>query len=285
MRIKLLTIFLVLQFTALCLRAQSPLQFTKEEQEVWDNRADEINIPTCFMAEDILCIYTQKYQMSPEIMNVIRNYCYNKEIRKYTHNYTQRNPEKRLQEKAFIDSVFQDSIDCILIPHNHQIAGVAISYTLSISKYLNMENCVYDSLMNKAIVLARIRHIDPCAFTEKDEMDALKHFLSSEQLRKAINWKNAKEARHKATETWNALSRKELTSELDSIKESDIAFLYYQKELFYRDFFVGENEILSNNLNDLYLHRPPIIRMYEGISKKEQVKKKYEEKVSPTFSW
>jgi hypothetical protein len=194
-------------------------------------------------------------------------------------------PIDRYRCKERIDSIYQDSINVLLIPTNLNISGSLISLAIGMSDHFKMDSLKYQSLMNKALEFARQRKLNPCCNFAKEEMDFLKETLDKEQVERVININNIDEARFRAINVWNVLSDKGLLEYTDSIEQVSRAFSFFRRELFIYDYYTEQPELIENNLRDLNMRKPQIIRMYEGLLSKESVKQRHQKKIGVEFAW
>ena len=192
---------------------------------------------------------------------------------------------ERVVEKQRIDSLYQDSINALLIPYNSNISGEIISLSLRMSDALRLSKKNHVRLMDKALDFARRLRKNPYTNFKKEEMDALKKNLSAKQLETVIDEKNGMQAQVKAQRAWNALEEAGVAYELDSVPNVSRARLYYLIEMRYWDMYVEQNEVRDRNLQDLYRSKPKIIKMYEALDEKKRIKEKKEKSVGVEFSW
>ena len=255
------------------------------EQRIWSEHFAEMIVPVNFLAEDGFTSLRKQYRIPVDQFDRVHEYCYNREQRKYTYNYLPIPAEQRIEEKSRIDSVYRDSINRVLIPYNPQITGSTIGTVFRNASYLNLSDDKCQVLMEHALRFARRLYRNPCAYIAREEMDVLRKELTHEQLENVINWKNSKEARSKAKWVWQSVRDSELLSQSDSAQHTDRAYLYYLKEMYIRDYYVGEQEIIDNNLTDLYARKPKVIKIYESKGMQKLVEKRHQERVGSAFAW
>ncbi len=120
-------------------------------------------------------------------------------------------------------------------------------------------------------------------------MDAMKKVLNRKQIETVLNEKNGYEAHFNACRIWNDLEKAKLTEELDSVGQMYLLEKYFTFDMFYRDYFVGDDETMRNNLDELYKHRPDGIRMHEALNTRKRVnaeaKEEKKKRVSNTYAW
>ncbi len=271
-----------------CVFAQS-LSFTKEEKNVIKKRNGALGQSTQIVCEDALASIRIKYRVASKDKEHLAKLIYDREFRKLAHNYIENNPIQRMKEKMRIDSLFQDSIDALLIPYNHDISGKCISIALQFSDNLKLNSKKRKFLMDKALSFARRKRQNPTVLYAKEEMDALKKTLSRKQIEDILNEKNRIDASVSARRIWSDLEKAKLTEELDSANQMYLLNKYFSLDMMYHDYYVGDDEAMRNNLDELYKHRPTAIRMHEAIENRKRIEKSAKEekkkKVSDTFAW
>lgn len=261
------------------------LTCTKEEANVIQLYGKEMSHQVNIASEDALAEMQLKYLYNRNDLEHLRRLFEEREQRKAAHNYLERNPMVRVVEKQRIDSLYQDSINALLIPYNSNISGEIISLSLRMSDALRLSKKNHVRLMDKALDFARRLRKNPYTNFKKEEMDALKKNLSAKQLETVIDEKNGMQAQVKAQRAWNALEEAGVAYELDSLPNVSRARLYYLIEMRYWDMYVEQNEVRDRNLQDLYRSKPKIIKMYEALDEKKRIKEKKEKSVGVEFSW
>ena len=78
-----------------------------------------------------------------------------REKKKMDINYHENDVKIRVSKKHEIDSQYQDSINAILIPFNHNISGRTISMALQLSKRIRLSHQMEKNLMEHALDYAR----------------------------------------------------------------------------------------------------------------------------------
>ncbi|MDD6014852.1 MAG: hypothetical protein PUC18_00965 [Prevotellaceae bacterium] len=261
------------------------LTCTKEEANVIQLYGKEMSHQVNIASEDALAEMQLKYLYNRNDLEHLRRLFEEREQRKAAHNYLERNPMERVVEKQRIDSLYQDSINALLIPYNSNISGEIISLSLRMSDALRLSKKEHRRLMEKALDFARRLRKNPYTNFKKEEMDVLKKNLSAKQLETVIDEKNGMQAQVKAQRAWNALEEAGVAYELDSLPNVSRARLYYLIEMRYWDMYVEQNEVRDRNLQDLYRSKPKIIKMYEALDEKKRIKEKKEKSVGVEFSW
>lgn len=269
---------------ATILRAETEIP-DSVEQKTWTEHFAEMIVPVNFLAEDGFTSLRKQYRIPVDQLDRVHEYCYNREQRKYTYNYLPIPAEQRIEEKSRIDSLYRDSINRVLMPFNPQITGSTIGTVFRNASYLNLSDDKCQVLMEHALRFARRLYRNPCAYIAREEMDVLRKELTHDQLENVINWKNSKEARAKALDVWQSVQESELLLKSDSTEHTNRAYLYYLQEMYIRDYYVGEKEIIDNNLQELYARKPKVIKIYEAKGMQQWVQKKHQERVGSAFAW
>lgn len=274
------------------LMAQSS-RFSEEEENVLAEMYDDIRKHADFLAEDAFADIARLYKFKKDKASILERYCHYRELRKYTHNYINTNPMVRIAEKDRIDSIYQDSIDAILIPYNPQITGHAISMAIRMSDVMNIPEKKQSKLMDMALDFARRLRKDPFTNFAREEMDFLQKTLRKKQLETVLDEKNNLQALLQTEKIWAALDRNHQTEQLDSTEQMTVAHRYYLLEMRYKDIYVGQYSLLDRNLQEIYRRKPKMIKMYEAIEEKQRMaerhkefeKQQKEKKVGGEFSW
>lgn len=261
------------------------LTCTKEEANVIQLYGKEMSHQVNIASEDALAEMQLRYLYNRNDLEHLRRLFEEREQRKAAHNYLERNPMERVVEKQRIDSLYQDSINALLIPYNSNISGEIISLSLRMSDALRLSKKEHRRLMEKALDFARRLRKNPYTNFKKEEMNVLKKNLSAKQLETVIDEKNGMQAQVKAQRAWNDLEEAGVAYELDSLPNVSRARLYYLIEMRYWDMYVEQNEVRDRNLQDLYRSKPKIIKMYEALDEKKRIKEKKEKSVGVEFSW
>lgn len=265
------------------------LSVTEEEDRALSEHYFEIASSANISSEDAYEELRLKYRCSTNDMEKLKFLLQRRELRKHTHNFLETSARNRVIQKMKIDSLFQDSIDAILIPYNHDISEPIISMALFMANPLKLQEKKQKLLLNSALDFARRKRKQPRIDLAVEEMKVLKIYLSRKELERVIDEKNALTARVRIFRIWDELAREGATeNELDSVEQVALGFTYCKLEMRYRDLYVGDSEMLTRNLADLHAHRPAIIKMYEALTEKKRIKEEKEKKekhVDMQYAW
>lgn len=282
--------FFVFLFSACsCQVFAQSLSCTKEEKKVLLEHESELKSFVDVVCVDAFMALRIKYHVRITDFAHLMKLLQDREYRKFARNYIDVMPRQRVIEKMRIDSLFQDSIDALLIPDNHSISGRSISMALQMADKLQLNKKKYSFLMDKAIGYARMKRENPTVSFARSEMNALKKVLSRKQIEMVLNEKNRYESHINACRIWADLDKAKLTEELDSAAQMYVMEKYFSLDMFYRDYFVGDDETMKNNLDELYRYRPRAIRMHDAMITRKRVdaeaKKEKKKKVSNAYAW
>lgn len=286
MKIKLLLTLILMQ--AACSVFSQSTEWQKKERAAIEQHGS-VFLPFAVIAgEDALENLKMKYRIAPEQLPALYRMLIKRETRKLAHNYIETDSRNRAIAKANIDSVYQDSVNAILIPLNLNISGTCISMTLRFAEKIRLSEKKRKKLLDRALDYARRLRRNPYENFAREEMTVLNKYLTRNQLNYVLDEKNKVEASVKAQRAWNELDMAGETQELDSMQQVIRANMYYSLEMRFRDLYVGESELLERNLSDLYVSKPKIIKMYEALEDRKRMKVRNTEKgkkVSSAFSW
>lgn len=268
--------------------AVSQSDFSKKEKVSLDAHGNAF-LPFAIIAsedafEELRVKYVFDSGQASELLRILQK----RETRKFSHNYIDFDSRSRTAAKTRIDSIYQDSINAILIPQNLNISGRNISMALRLAEAIRLSDKKEKKLMESALDYARRLKRNPCVDYAKEEMATLRKLLSKKQLEFVIDEKNKLQASIKAQKAWDELEKVGETIELDSLQQMIRANMYYSLEMRYFDLYVGDDELLAQNLSDLYKSKPKIIKMFEALEERKRIKAKKiskEKSVSRAFSW
>ena len=272
-----------------CFAYSQQSMMNKRERYAVLEHFDECKHVVFLNAEDAYAELCLKYHVESKDSVYLSRLLTRREWHKCAHNFLDSVPTVRVREKMRIDSLYQDSIDALLIPFNHQISGKSISLALQLSEHFKLSNRKHRLLMDKALAFARMKRRNPLAWFAKEEMDVMKKVLTRKQIEIVLNEKNSLDARVKACKIWNDLEKAGLSEELDSAGQMFLLEKYFTLDMFYRDYFVGDDVTMKNNLDDLYRQRPRGIKMHEAMNTRRQIeaeaKEEKKKKVGDAFAW
>lgn len=208
-----------------------------------------------------------------------------REMRKLTYNYIHPNSAyKRVCSRMAVDSVFQDSIDMVLIPYNKNISGENISYVLRTIKAYNLDEAQSKYLKHQALDLAHQLHRNPRANVWKQEMKALRSTMTEKQLECFFALKNGSRIGKKLKEDWIKLTEAGQTSDLDSISDRAKASRYYMSQYKIMDLYKYENSVRKKQLEELSKQMPLWVKKVDALEKRKRIDERKKE-VSKDYVW
>ena len=156
-----------------CFAYSQQSMMNKSERYAVLEHFDECKHVVFLNAEDAYAELCLKYHVESKDSVYLSRLLTRREWHKCAHNFLDSVPTVRVREKMRIDSLYQDSIDALLIPFNHQISGKSISLALQLSEHFKLSNRKHRLLMDKALAFARMKRRNPLAWFAKEEMDVM----------------------------------------------------------------------------------------------------------------
>lgn len=251
--------------------SQNPLEMTEEEKAAYTANAPEAVIRAGFNDEDALAELRMKYIVPQKDVARLRNLVRRRECRKIAYDYIYpSSPEQRVKEKLAIDSVFQDSIDAILIPNN-AISGENISYAVKAAPALKLDAAQSEYILNHAIDIARRLRKSPRLNVWNEEFDVLRKTLTEKQLETMMMLKNGSKVTRRVRASWSRLNEAGLTADLDSARECAKTYMYYLKEQNIKDIYKYYGTSQKKHLAELAKQQPKIVVLCNALDKKKRV--------------
>ena len=226
------------------------------------------------------------YHVSKHDVEKLKQLLINREKKKmlcrFLYNKTLR---ERVKALMTIDSIYQDSVFALLIPHNKYMSGSNIKLAMKLSMSLDMFRMQKDTITWKAVSIARKLKKNPKLDVWDDEMNFLTEIFSDKQLEKFFIHKNGAKITKKLNHAWNMLYEKDLVAEVDSSKEWPKAYLYYHREQKIHDLYKNHTDLRRKNLSELRKHKPKLIKMYEAYLKREKINIQKEKEETRNLAW
>ncbi len=283
-RMILLCLALIAAYVA---KAQSVLR-PESEQAIKQEKLEAINEQAKIASsEDFanLCIsYKVMKKFSPRLKEILSE----REQRKACYNYIYSNaPYKRARAKMEIDSLYQDSIDIRLIPYNKNISGEYMSIALFEEKTLRLDSAQYNAIKRCALDLAHRLRKNPKLDTWPEERQVITTSLSPKQVEKLLVRKNGKKIAEDFHKAWNRLKEAGLTQQLDSVSDGALAVVYLEKSYVIKDLYQRDKRARRAAMTQLDKRKPIIMRLLDGLNKKEALEKKEEnqQSIGKDFVW
>lgn len=231
--------------------------------------------------EEAFALMCKKYKFPKKNYMKLKHFYMLRDQEKIMANKLELSCADRLHYKAFIDSIYCDSIYKYLIPWN-QISGENISLALKYSKRLDFDEAQNDYLMFRAIDMARRLAKNPKLNVWDEEFDVLKKTLTRKQLRNLMILKHRESINAEMEKIWMQLENAGLTNDVDSAKEYYKARMFLVHKCYINDVFRHKSSERRANLEELKKERPLLIKMYEALllrKKDENVSEDYHEYV------
>ncbi len=269
--------------------AQSTLN-TEEEAKAIEKHKKEMKDRVSIATDDAFTAYCINYHVPRSKNKQFYSLVSRREERKAAYDYIyQKSPYKRVKAKMAVDSLYEDSLNAILIPYN-KISGENVSYALRIAEVNNVDSTQYEYLMSKALELARKLKKNPRLNVWNDDINTVRQTLTEEQQKRFLALKNAGKVTAKMRTAWQKLAEAGLTAELDSARECAQAYMYYFEEQRINDFYRYYGTSKRKYMAELVKHTPKMVRMYDAIGKKARIaerKKKAaaDKTVGKEFAW
>lgn len=240
--------------------------------------------------DDAFMAYCIKYHVPRSKNRQFYRLVGRREERKAAYDYIYpKAPAKRVRAKMAVDSLYEDSLNAILIPFN-KISGENVSYALRIAKVNNVDSTQYEYLLSKALELARKLKKNPRLNVWNEDINTVRQTLTENQLKRFLALKNAGKVTAKMRTAWQKLAEAGLTAELDSARECSQAYMYYFEEQRINDFYKYYGTSKAKYMAELAKHTPKMVKMYDAIGKKARIaerKKKAaaDKTVGKEFAW
>lgn len=266
------------------------VQMTDEESKVLDRHKDEMSDRVRIASDDAFTAYCINYHVPRFRNRQFYSLVCRREARKAAYDYIY--PEsaaKRVRAKMAIDSLFEDSLNAILIPYNN-ISGENLSYAIRIAKVNDVDSAQYEYLMAKALELARKLKKNPRLNVWNDDINTVRQTLSEKQLRRFLSLKNGMKVTQKMRTAWQKLADAGLTAELDSARDCAQAYMYYFEEQRINDLYRYYGTSKKKYMAELVKKMPRMVKMYDALGKKARVlarKKKAttDKTIGKEFAW
>lgn len=194
---------------------------------------------------------------------------------------------RRVENKIKIEQNYTDSINTILIPvDGNHISGENLSYALHCKDILRLDSLQYDYIMKTAVDMARRIKEDYRTEVWNEEMAILKATLDKQQLQSFFQYKNAKKVTVEFDEIMEKLKNADLTEQLDSAKDVPDAVKYLFNKQMIKDLYKNQGTLQRRYLSELDKSKPVIIRMLDGLNRKDKNRKEEQEKtMDKDYTW
>lgn len=194
---------------------------------------------------------------------------------------------RRVENKIKIEQCYTDSINTILIPvEGNHLSGENLSCALRCKDILGLDSLQYDYIMKTAVEMARRIKEDYHTEVWNDEMAILKTTLNKQQLLSFFQWKNAENVTVEFDEIMEKLKNAGLTEQLDSVKDVPDAVKYLFNRQMIKELYRNQGAYQKRYLSELDKSKPVIIRMLDGLNRKDKYRKEEQEKtMDKDYTW
>lgn len=262
------------------------LHFTNDEMQAYAENYDAIAFRCTISGSDALAELKMNYSVPNVHQSYLLKLFVERDVRKATYDYTCHDPRERVLNKHRIDSLYMDSVNIRLIPYNDKVAGPIISTAARLSNALDLTSQQNDMIIATGLKIARQLQKNPYYQYDVEVMDSLRSILSNDLIVRIAKSKNYNSAYKRTQNVLDVVKKQGLFKEVkDEDGEINNAMEYYLQELVLRDIYVGHENVLRNNLQELWNSQPQIVRMYESIKTKEKLQKEKNSKKSTHLSW
>ena len=262
---------------------------TQYEIAALKGRSKEIMEKANYLTDEEVMRTHLSYRVLKKDEDKLRCYIQQREIRKCCYDYIFPDSLKhRMANKMSIDEFYADSINTILIAAgNPYISGENVTFALSRAKDIELDGVRQDSIMMKALDMARRLRKNPRLDLWDEEMLLLTKTLSSRQLDKFFYVKHYPEIAKEVNKGWERLSDAGLTEQLDSVQDIIKARMYYSLRHKITDIFRNNRTARRQNLAELAKEKPTMVRMIDALDKKEKMLKEEEDNktIGKEFVW
>lgn len=285
MRIKIL-FFMVLCYTAVS--AQRP-RLTLAEDSVFSLHGKEFIQQIMSDAKEAMIECRMRSKMTNEQAEKLQDYFTIRDIKKRCYNYIYpKDLRKRISEKMRIDLLYRDSIDMILVAAlGSKVTGDNINRILFHEKGMKLDSIQYGIIMDKALDMAHRLHDDPRIDVWDEEMKLISKTLNGKQQKLFFHLKNNTVVNRDIDTGWERLKNAGLTEQLDSAKETNLAYDYYHEMYRIKDLYRYHGTSQRKYLAELNKHKPMMVKMLDGLDKKAAVTEEEEKNgtVGKEFVW
>ena len=229
-----------------------------------------------------------KYHIPKGESENIRRLLTDRETRKFACNFTHKDSAReRVLEKMRIDSIYQDSLDIILIPYNKGISGDNISYAMLIGDIMKLDSAQETAVRSLALDISRKYRKNPRLDVWKEEMAFLTSTLNSHQQDVFFSMKNAISASDELRAAWKKVKEAGLAEQTDSAEDCAKAYFYFLERQKIKDIYRHDRSLQRKCLADLGKRKPLLLKLTDGIEREAKMRKDEEtqDSVGKDFVW
>ena len=171
-----------------------PTLYPEEELRVMEKHKKEMKHRVGVATDDAFMAYCIKYHVPRSKNRQFYRLVGRREERKAAYDYIYpKAPAKRVRAKMAVDSLYEDSLNAILIPFN-KISGENVSYALRIAKVNNVDSTQYEYLLSKALELARKLKKNPRLNVWNEDINTVRQTLTENQLKRFLALEKCRES-------------------------------------------------------------------------------------------
>lgn len=255
-------------------------------QEVMALHQGEIVLQGEMNGEDAFAELCLKYYVPSKDIKALQEVTRRRETQKAACRYTHPvSSFARAKARMAIDSLYRDSVNAILLPHNKGISGENISYAVKMAQALDYDKTTQDYLMDQALRFARQLYANPKKNVWNDEMTILRGAFSEDQLKLFFHLKNAAVVTRQTNDAWSKLKAAGLSEELDSVSDCARTYVYYQDRQMIMDLYKYQPNNRRKHLAELERLTPQMVKLLDGLNKRRRAEKEPEKNVGKEFVW
>ena len=282
-------VILSMAFIMLCLCVNArTLRCSDSEKEIYYLNKELIDSLLDFRFSEEIVKINNLYKVPVADRDKIEFYVKNREFRLICQEFLYKDSlQRRVQNKLYIEYLYQDSINSVLIPaYKNNISGENVSYALYCRNVLKLDSAQYSFIMEKALDMARRIKKDYRVNIWNEEMDVLSKTLDKKQLNIFFRNKNAAKITDEYFKAWAKLKEANLTEQLDSAKDSNDAINYMFTRQMIKDLYRDRVSVQRRSLAELDKNTPKMIALLNGMEKKARMEEEKKNRtISKDFVW
>lgn len=276
-------------FLIFCLLANAQsVRCTTIEKEIYQQNKEQIDSLLDFRYLEEIVKVNNLYKVPVADRDKMEYYIKNREFRLICQEFLYKDSlQRRVQNKLYIEYLYQDSINSVLIPvYKNHISGDNVSYALHCKDVMKLDSAQYSFIMEKALDMARRIKKDYRVNIWNEEMDVLSKTLDKKQLNIFFRNKNAAKITDEYFKAWAKLKEANLTEQLDSAKDSNDAINYMFARQMIKDLYRDRVSVQRRSLAELDKNTPKMIALLNGMEKKARMEEEKKNRtISKDFVW
>lgn len=261
---------------------------TSVEQTIYETNKSVIDSLLNQRIPEGLVRISHSYKVPANAYKKLKHYVKQRELKLACQDFLLKDSlVRRVENKIKIEQCYTDSINTILIPvEGNHLSGENLSCALRCKDILGLDSLQYDYIMKTAVEMARRIKEDYRTEVRNDEMAILKTTLNKQQLLSFFQWKNAEKVTVEFDEIMEKLKNAGLTEQLDSAKDVPDAVKYLFNRQMIKELYRNQGVSQKRYLSELDKSKPVIIRMLDGLNRKDKNRKEEQEKtMDKDYTW